>query len=262
MLQTFRKIAAKAQSLVKKTSTRGVGTNSIGQETMQADKDLEDAIIGELKKGWCAVLSEEAGFRKFSTKAKDLFIIDPLDASENYKRGIPCYALGIARAPIGGTMRDVEEAFIFDLVTGDEFYSQKGKGVWRNGKKAVPSTIVNARDAIIATDFYNSEDMRDISDSTRAKAFSTPKDIRRMGPALLEMAYVAGGSLEGYFNVNNTLSVVHASGTAMMRHAGCIVTDHEGEELDFVLEKVDDYFTIVAGANKKIHEKMMDIARG
>ncbi|VVC04053.1 Fructose-1,6-bisphosphatase/inositol-1-monophosphatase [Candidatus Burarchaeum australiense] len=262
MLQLYRRIARKARAALAKSSSREIGTNPLGQETMEADRDIERAVFDELQKRNCAVLSEEKGFFEFGENATELFIIDPLDASENYKRGIPCYVLGIARGKVGGRLAEVEEAYIFDLVTKDEFYSLRGEGAWRNGKKIGPSGTTDISKAILAIDFYNDPDSRQISDSTRAKALAYPRDVRRLGPALLEMAYVACGSLEGYFNVNKTLSVVHASGPALLRDAGCIVTDHDGKPLDFGFSTVDDYFTIVAAGNGAIHKKMMEISRG
>ncbi|MDO8340267.1 MAG: inositol monophosphatase family protein [Candidatus Burarchaeum sp.] len=274
LLPIYRRIAKKARTALAKSSTQEIGRNELGQETMKADRDIENVVFEELKKRKCAVLSEEAGYCEFGGNVQELFIIDPLDASENYKHGIPCYALGIARAALkagrgagtreggaaGARLADVEEAFIFDLVTGDEFYAEKDNGVWRNGKPIGPSMLKEMPKAIIAIDFYN-DNSRQISDSTRAKALAYPKDIRRFGPALLEMAYVACGALEGYLNVNKSLSVVHACGPALMREAGCTVTDHEGKPLDFGLREVGEYFTIVAAGNAEIHKKMMEILR-
>jgi len=261
LLPLYRRIAKKAAAALAKSSAREVGTNPLGQETMNADRDVEAVVFDELKKRKCAVLSEEEGYAEFGSSPSELFIIDPLDASENFKRGIPCYVLGIARARVGGRLADVEESYIFDLVTGDEFYAEKGRGAWRNGKKIKSSGLREMPKAIIAIDFYN-DNSRKISDSTRAKALACPKDVRRFGPALLEMAYVACGALEGYFNVNKSLSVVHACGPALMREAGCIVTDHEGRPLDFALRDVNEYFTIVAAGNAEIHKKLMEISRG
>lgn len=260
-LGVLRRISKKAQKALRKSSSKTVGQNPLGQTMMKADADVERAILEELKKHDCEVASEEMGFKRFSRAPKNLFVVDPLDASENYARGIPNYVMGIARAPVGGSLKDVQEAYVFDFITGDEFYSVRGRGAWRNGRRMRPSGLSDMSKAIVAIDFYN-VNARPISNSTRAKALGFPKDIRRFGPALLEMAYVAAGGLEGYFNVNNTLSTVHACGPAIMRHSGCMVTDHRGEELDFGLEDVNRYFTIVAAGNGKIHAKMMDIARG
>lgn len=265
LLPLYRRIAKKAVAALAKSSAQGVGRNPLGQETIKADRDIESVVFDELKKRRCAVLSEEEGYCEFGKAPAELFVIDPLDASENYKRSMPCYALGIARAPIGGRsgrLADVDEAYIFDLAGGDEFYSEKGKGAWRNGKPIKPSGITEISKAILAVDFYNEKGSRQISDSARAKALAYPKDIRRYGPALLEMAYVACGALEGYFNVNRTLSIVHACGPALLREAGCVISDHEGRLLDFGLSEVDEYFTIVAAGNTAIHRKMMEIARG
>ncbi|MFA6035485.1 MAG: inositol monophosphatase family protein [Candidatus Micrarchaeia archaeon] len=260
-LEVYRKIAKKAMRKLKHSTAEEIATNPLGQRTIKADRDLEKIVLRELKALDCAVASEEIGLKKFSQAPQHLFVVDPLDASENFKRGMPCYALGIARAKYGGTFADVEDAYVFDLVSGDEFYSQKGKGAWRNGKEMKPSKLENMKDSIVVFDFYNSNG-REISDSTRAMVLKNTKDIRRYGPALLEMAYVACGAVEGYFNVNSTLSVVHASGVALMRDAGCTITDHEGKQLDFQLEDLNKYFTIVAGANAKIHAEMMKIAKG
>jgi len=260
-LNTCRKISKEASETLSTSTSEEVGENPLGQKTMKVDVDLERVILNELKKQACIVASEEMGLKSFSKSPKHLFVVDPLDASENYKRGMKSYVLGIARARPGSRLCGVEEAYIYDFITGDEFYSHKGKGAWRNEREMRASEIKDISEAILAIDFYR-PGAKPVSDSTRAKALKYSKDIRRYGPALLEMAYVACGSLEGYLNLNMTLSTVHACGPALMKHAGCIVTNEKGEELEFGLENVNEYFTIVAGANREIHEKMLEIARG
>src|SRR5829696_8889659 len=117
---------------VKETGTRGEG----GDQTLLIDEAAEDVVFAELDKLHAAgarftALSEERGVVDFGSD--DLWVvIDPIDGSNNAKRGLPHFALSIAVAE-GETMADVVFGYVHDLGTGEEWTARRGGGAFLNG---------------------------------------------------------------------------------------------------------------------------------
>jgi len=257
-LQLFRKIARKAKKAVEESDSKEVGTNPLGQRSMRMDMAVEQVVMEELKKLNCALLSEETGMKEFSRKPKHVFVVDPVDGSENYRRNIPIYALGICVAPYGGNVSDVTESYIYDLVRGEEFYAAKGRGCWRNGKRVKASGVKEIEESIVSLDFYDKVEA--VPDSVKADLLKMTMDYRRFGPDLLDMAYVASGSLDGFIDVNGTLSVIHASGPAIMSET-CVVTDESGQKIRAKLVDVKDSLSIVAAGTKELHAQLLKLVK-
>jgi len=256
-LALAHRIGQKAMRIVRSGQGRDiVATNPLGQKTIKADKDLEDIVIRELKRSEipCTLTTEEAGLVKFSENPEWRFVLDPLDGSENYARGIPVYTLGLCYAQEGGTVSDVVESYIIDLVRGDEFYTHRGKGVYVNGERARPSTVKSMRDAIISLDFNKEILYRQIGAKAQL-ALMGCRDHRRFGPDLFDMSYTACGSIDGFVHACGTLSAVHASGVALLRE-NCIVTDRCGKPIDVALD-VNAQMSVVAAGTKELHAELL-----
>jgi len=253
------RIAKQARAIAARGDGRELvgSTNSLGQGTIRADKDLEDMVIGELKASGipCTLATEEAGLVEISANPEWRFVLDPLDGSENYKRGVPPYSLGICYAPEGGSLGDVRESFVCDLVSGDEFYARAGSGVvLRNGVKTVAGKAKRLSDAVLSADFYCGN--RGPRDAETHALLREVRDARRLGSGLIEMAYVCCGGADGYLLLNPLLSAVHASGVGLMREA-CVLTDERGGKLDCPLE-VDAKFGFIAACTKELHAGILD----
>lgn len=256
-----RRIAGKAAAIARrKGGGKMVGRNPLGQMTIRADKDLEELVANELKRAKipCVLVSEEAGLIELSKEPEWRFVLDPLDGSENYKRGIPIYALGLCYAPINGRMPDVRESHITDLSHGDEFYARKGKGVWRNGVRVKPSKVSSMREAILSLDFHHEIRYRHLSEKAKLGLLECA-DTRRFGPDLLDICYTACGAIDGFVHGCETLSAVHASGIAMLQE-DCMVTDRRGKKIDVPLE-VEAPMSVVAAGTRSLHSELLAALR-
>jgi len=260
-LPLARRIAKKAVLVAgREGGARELGENPLGQLTIRADKDLEELVAGELRRAKipCMLVTEEAGLIEISREPEWKFVLDPLDGSENYKRGIPIYCMGLCCAPAKGRFRDVAESYVFDLARGDEFYSRKGAGVYRNGKRARPGRAERMSEAIVSLDF-NMEWTRGKISPAAKLALLGCADHRRFGPDLLDMCYTACGGVDAFVDARASLSAIHASGVALLRE-DCVLTNEKGEPPDFALE-VDARTGVVAAGTKKLHSELLAALR-
>jgi len=260
-LPLARRIAKKAVLVAEREGgARELGENPLGQLTIRADRDLEELVAGELRRAKipCILVTEEAGLIEISREPEWKFVLDPLDGSENYKRGVPIYCLGLCYAPITGRFPDILESYIIELNTGDEFYARKGGGAYRNGKRARPSRASDMRGAIISIDLHN-EIMHNEISPRATLALLECTDHRRFGPDLLDMCYTACGGVDGFVHGCRTLSAVHASGVALMDE-DCTVTETDGKPIAAKLE-VDEPMGVVAAGTKKLHAQLLAALR-
>jgi len=254
-LPLARRIGKLAMAAIRKEGgRREIAENPLGQRTIAADKWIEDIVAAELRRSGipCVLVSEEAGVVEISKNPEWAFVCDPLDGSTNYKKGIPLYCLGLCYAPVGGRMRDVREAFVLELVRGEEFYCAKGKGAFRNGKKMQASKVARMRDAILSLDF--NQEGGTIGRQRKIGLLGC-KDHRRFGPDLLDMCYCACGAVDGFVHVKKSLSAIHASGAAMLEET-CVVTDTRGKPLDAAL-RVDACVDVVAAGTMGLHKELL-----
>lgn len=248
-------MAKSARGIVsKRNACEFLGKNPLGQRSIRADVEIEDYVISELRETGipCALLGEEHGLTKISEDPQYLFVLDPLDGSENRMRGVPPYCFGIAMAPYGGHLKDVKEALICDLTSPDEFYCCRGKGVYWNHKRVHASKRKEMKESIISVDFYG--EGRHISDSAKLGLIRC-HDQRRLGPALLEICYTAAGCFDAYTHLAGTLSVIHASGVAML-YENCVVSDGAGRKLDSGFTMAD-CCSIIAAGTKELHSEIL-----
>lgn len=258
-LGVAKRIGQKAMQVARETGGgEYVGVNPLGQKSIKADMELEALVAAELRKAKipCILVSEESGVIEVATpkNAKWRFVLDPLDGSENYKRGIPTYALGLCYAPLSGRQPDVIESYIINLVSGEEFYSLKGKGVYRNGKRVKPSKLKKMLDAIISIDFYHEALDRRIPEDVQI-ALMKCADHRRFGPDLVDMCYAAAGGVDAFVHARGTLSEVHASGIALLAE-DCVLTNEYGKPINAKLE-VEERTGVVAAGTKELHASLM-----
>ncbi len=260
-LAIARRISKKAIATAGKAGgSRITGTNPLGQKTIKADRDLENLVIDELKMSRipCVLASEEAGLVEISREPKWKFVLDPLDGSENYKRNVPSYCLGLCYAPLRGRSGDVLESYVINLARPDEFYARKGKGVFRNGKRVRPSRVEEMRKAIVSLDF-NGEAAGGRISPARKLALLGCADHRRFGPDLLDMCYTTFGGVDAFVDGRGSLSAVHASGIALLAE-DCVLTNEHGRQVDFALE-VEASTGIVAAGTKELHAELLAALR-
>lgn len=190
----------------------------------QVDRDAEQAIIDKIKQSYpdhCFV-GEEGGIVEGDETFK--WVIDPLDGTTNFIKGIPHFAVSIALLYKG----KLDQAVVFDPMRGELFTASKGAGAQLNGYRIRCSKSRDLSGTVLATafPFKKKEALSGYMNSFNT-IFSQCGDIRRSGSAALDMAYVAAGRLDGYWEKGIKPWDI-AAGTLLVQEAGGLVTDFDG----------------------------------
>jgi myo-inositol-1(or 4)-monophosphatase len=191
----------------------------------EVDREAEVRIIEELLKAYPGhgILAEESGV--IEGKDEYRWIIDPLDGTTNYLHGFPHYAVSIA-CEYRGRM---EHGVIYDPIKQELFTASRGDGATLNNRRIRVTSLRTVEGALIGTGFpFKNPDQLDQFLKLFSAFFSSASDMRRAGSAALDLAYVAAGRLDGYWESGlNSWDV--AAGALIVREAGGLVTDYNGD---------------------------------
>jgi len=192
----------------------------------ETNHKAEQEIIYHLRKAYPdhTIHGEESGSENADSEYE--WIIDPLDGTQNFLRGIPHFAVAIACLHKG----KVEHAVILDPIRREEFTASRGRGASLNGRRIRVSNARLLDDTLLAVGIpARGKDDRHIEGFTKGLATITAKSagVRQSGASSLDFAYVAAGRVDGYWE----LSVAPwnlAAGTLLLKEAGGLVVDLEG----------------------------------
>ena len=189
------------------------------------DKACEAEIVREISRYYPdhAFLCEEGGK---TGDDKHVWIIDPLDGTSNYLHGIPHFAVSIAQQVNGRT----EHAVVYDPIREEQYTASKGSGAYLNNKRIRVSSRNGLEGAVLATafPFRQRENLQAYARVFQA-VFAKVEDFRRAGTASLDLAWVAAGRMDGYFEVGLKPWDV-AAGALIVREAGGVVMDFAGND--------------------------------
>ena len=173
-----------------------------------ADTKAEKTIIEELKKARpnYSIISEEDG-SETNKDTQNVWIIDPIDGTTNFLHGIPHFAISIALK----SKNEIVCGVIYDPIKDEMFYADKNNGAYFNNHRIKVSKRKNFNGCIFAMGGNDEEALKD-------KAI-TNQSIRKSGSAALDMAYVAAGRYDGYFQKNLKLWDI-AAGIIIVKEAG------------------------------------------
>lgn len=178
------------------------------------------------------------------------WIIDPLDGTTNYIHSYPMFSVSIALE----YQNEIILCVVFDPLRDELFHAVKGGGSFLNNRRICVSDITLAEKSLIATGFpFKKKEMIDLYLDAFRKIFKQVSDIRRAGSAALDLAYIAAGRLEGFFELNLSPWDI-AAGSLLITEAGGIITDFGGG---------NEYLStgnVVAG-NNKMHAGILDIIK-
>jgi len=216
----------------------------------QVDFKVQDYITGELKKRYpdFQVMSEEKENLEIDF-SKPVWILDPIDGTTNLVHNFHHSAVSLALH----NGKDLVFGVIYNPYREETFYAIAGKGCYLNDERIFVSTTAALKDSLImvGTASYYKELGRNIF-ADIFEIYMDCQDIRRTGSAALDLAYVACGRVEGFFERRLKPWDI-AAGMLLVKEAGGKVSTFEGNEI--VPDKSND---IVAG-NKEIHEKILEI---
>ena len=223
----------------------------------KADRAAERTLYDELLKArpdW-GFLLEEAG-EIAGDPAKPRWIIDPLDGTSNFLHGIPHFAISIAvEEPLANGKREITSALVYQPLTDESFWAEKGRGTWLQDQRLRVSARRDLTEALIATGIPFAGH-GDFAQWTRIFGAVAPEvaGIRRFGAASLDLAWVAAGRFDGYWESDLQPWDVSA-GMLLGREAGGFVTDFRGG--DRAIERSE----FLAG-NDAIHSKLHKLVAG
>ena len=192
----------------------------------EVDKAAEAAIIEVLREAYPAhgILAEESGLTA-GKQAEYQWIIDPLDGTTNFIHGFPQYAISIALAHNG----QVTQAVIFDPERNELFTASKGRGAFLNERRIRVSKRIKLEEALLGTGFpYRSFDHIDSYVAIFKELTQKTAGMRRPGAAALDLAWVACGRLDGFWEFGLSPWDM-AAGTLLITEAGGLVSDLAGE---------------------------------
>ncbi len=206
-----------------------VKAKGVNNFVTEVDINAEREIIYHLQKAFPehAILGEESGLIG-NAEAEYRWIIDPLDGTTNFIRGIPHYAVSIACMYRG----KIEHAVVVDPVRNEEFTASRGRGAQLNGHRIRVSDLGSLDGALLGTGipFKNHCDdkLEPYSKSIEILA-SQCAGIRRAGAASLDLAYVAAGRLDAFWEIGLAQWDI-AAGVLLVREAGGLAADIDGSD--------------------------------
>lgn len=193
----------------------------------EIDKACEKEIIYHLRKAYPdhAILGEESGSSEGNDSDYE-WVIDPLDGTTNFIHGIPHYCISIACKYKGR----VQHAVIFDPIKREEFTASRGDGAQLNGKRIRVTDTKSLDGALIATGIpFNGFAFANVDAflSCLKEVAGQTAGIRRAGSAALDLAYVAAGRFDGFWEMNLKEWDI-AAGTLLITEAGGRISDFKG----------------------------------
>lgn len=209
-----------------------------------ADLAAERAILERIPAG-DSVLAEESGARAGGGRH---WLVDPLDGTINFLHALPFWCVSLAVVDEGELCAGVVHAPALDLT----FAAAVGEGARVNGQPSAVSTAEHLEDAIVATGFpYARDTLADNNLDNIPRVGAVVGGLRRMGSAALDLALVAAGRLDAFWELHlNAWDV--AAGVLLVRESGGTVTDFHGQrELDRLL-----YGRHIVASNGRVHEAL------
>lgn len=188
------------------------------------DKESERRLVSALRKilPGSGFIAEEGTTVDGINEYK--WIIDPLDGTTNFTHGLPPFAISI------GLTRDEEVVLgvVYEVTRQEAFHASEGRAAYCNGKEIRVSSSVSLNESLLATGFpYYHFDKREVYLEIIKTFLDRTHGVRRLGSAATDLAYVACGRMEGFFEYNlNAWDV--AAGSFIVERAGGIVTDFKG----------------------------------
>lgn len=255
MLNTAIKAARRGASVISRASfdlsVLKVSKKQHNDFVTEVDQAAEEAIIDVLKKAYPdhAILAEESGASaNLHDDNENVWIIDPLDGTTNFIHGFPQYCISIALQQRG----QITQAVVYDPTRNDLFTASKGAGAYLNEKRIRVSKRDKIADALIGTGFPF-RDTKGLDEYVKMFRIMTENcaGLRRPGAAALDLAYVAAGRLDGFFEKGLKPWDI-AAGSLLVTEAGGIVGTFDGEA-DY-LYKGD----IIAG-NPKVFSQQVNL---
>lgn len=258
----FRAAEKAARGLIRdfgEVENLQISRKGVADFVSTADMDAERSLVRELEKarpGWGFIL-EEGGVVEGDEDAP-IWVIDPLDGTTNFLHGIPHFAISIAamdKAPAKGGK--VIAGGVFDPMRNEFYFAEPGKGAFLNDRRIRVSGRRNIHDCLFATGIPfrgrgTAEDHGTFQKELSAVMAET-SGVRRMGAAALDLAWVAAGRFDGFWERGLSLWDI-AAGALIVREAGGFVSDFAARDKALVSGDI-------VSANGNVHGDLLKLLR-
>lgn len=215
----------------------------------EIDKQSEALILSEINKHYPGqtLFTEESG--EHAGQAEHVWYIDPLDGTLNYAHGMRLFCVSIAYAHQG----DLTLGVVYDPLADELFAAQRGQGAQLNGQPMHVSRVDSLIRSLLVTGFpYDAKTNPDNNFAEFQRFTALSQGVRRLGSAALDLAYVAAGRLDGYWQKRlNAWDV--AAGALLVQEAGGLATDIHGGP-DYLNQPQS-----ILAANPALHALMLDV---
>ena len=226
-----------------------VSSKGPGDFVSSADKRTEKTIIEELQKAHpeYGIITEETGIINKSN-IKNRWIIDPIDGTMNFLNGIPQFAISIAYEENNEIICGV----IFNPISNEMFCAEKGNGAYLNNTRIRVSNKKKLKDALLVTGGpKGASKIKNEIYSEYINVSNNVSNVRKFGSAALDMAYVACGRFDGYWQRELNYWDI-AAGVIILREAGGFIDFFE-DDINYPLKKN------VLASNSNIHEELKEL---
>ena len=216
----------------------------------EVDQASENIIIDTLLTAYPdhGILAEESGQTRGNPQSEHVWIIDPLDGTTNFIHGFPFYCISIALQSKGR----IEQAVVFDPTRNDLFTSTRGRGAFMNDRRLRVSKRIRLQECLISTGFpFRPDDDYAAYLKLMSEVMKRTAGLRRPGAAALDLAYVAAGFSDGFFETG-----LHpwdmAAGSLLITEAGGLVGNFTGDA-DYLHQRE------CMAANPKIYAQLVTL---
>jgi myo-inositol-1(or 4)-monophosphatase len=218
-----------------------------------ADKAAEQTLVEELQRArpGFGFLLEEGGEIAGEAADSPRFIIDPLDGTSNFLHSIPHFAISVGVEQYGQLLAGV----VYQPLTDETFWAERGRGAWLQNARLRVSGRRDLGDALLATGIpYKGHGDQARFEVILGRVMPEVAGVRRFGAASLDLAWVAAGRFDGFWEEGLKPWDV-AAGMLLVREAGGFVSDYRGGEQ--VMERGE-----VVAANDQLHSKLHRLVAG
>ena len=254
MLDFAIQTAREAGRLLAERFGRKIEISNKSEIDLVTESDLasERLIIDRIRTYYPrhSILAEESGVteaRDHDAQSDWRWIIDPLDGTTNYAHGYPCFCVSIGLAHKG----KLELGVVYDPIRDEMFAAERGQGASLNGRRISVSPTMNLPAALLCTGFPYDVRQRNEFAKHFASFIMHAQGVRRDGAAALDLAYVAAGRFDGFWEEGLKPWDV-AAGALIVEEAGGRITHYDGSAFDI-------YTAPILASNGLIHEQMMRV---
>jgi myo-inositol-1(or 4)-monophosphatase len=223
-----------------------------------ADRRAEQTVVEELRHArpdW-GFYMEEGGTIEGSP-GKPRWVVDPIDGTSNFLHGIAHFAIsiGVQEPRPGGGWGEVTQGLVYQPLTDESFWAEKGRGAWLNDRRLRVSARRDLADALIATGVpYKGHGHLERFQRILEAVSPQVAGIRRFGSAALDLAWVAAGRYDGFWEEDLQWWDI-AAGLLLVREAGGFASDFRGSEAGLAQGQV-------LAANDQLHSRLHKLIAG